>query len=222
MKPKLTTIPALAVCLAISSHVRGAVIWLETGAGRLPSTAEIVDTTEEVTSIFGNLMELTEVDMYGIFVSDPGSFSATTLGGVLNIPDPQLFLFDSSGRGVYMNDNGDGIGAQSHLEAGDPFGPTSPGLYYLAIGWFNNEPLSSLGNIFNEGSGTNGPDPIGGAEPIESWNDDVVGRVDSPTAYEIRLTGVGPFSRTPEPSSLALLGAGLCSLFVCVRRRRRF
>jgi hypothetical protein len=73
----------------------------------------------------------------------------------------------------------------------------------LAIGRFDNEPYSLSSRIFSDGVGTNGPDPVGGLLPIDSWDDNVVGRIDFPTSYRILLTGA-EFASVPEPASLTL------------------
>jgi hypothetical protein len=161
--------------------------------------------------------------LHGAWITKFHNKSAMTLDTGFSVTDPQLFLFDATGFGIYMNDEGNGLAGQSFLEAGDPLGPLSAGSYYLAIGWWDNEPFSPLGRIFEEGTGTNGPDPVGGGAAIDSWNDDVIGRLDQPTAYQIALTGVGGAAEPAvvlEPSSLALLGAGLSLALIRMRRRR--
>ena len=193
--PFLITVPALAQS------------WFETGdAGSLPSIAQAVGTPGPIDVILGNLDSLTDVDMYLFMIVDPLNFSARTIETGFSITDPQLFLFNASGLGVYMNDDGNGVAPQSFLEAGDPLGPLSAGIHYLAIGWWNNEPASFLGLVFEQGVGTNGPDPIGGAAPVFAWNDDVTGRIDLPTLYQIELTGVVGI---PEPATLWLVGLAL-------------
>jgi hypothetical protein len=115
--------------------------------------------------------------------------------------------------GVYMNDDADG--SQSMLPAASPLGPKSVGIYYLAIGWFDNEPFSTAGRIFSDSSDTNGPDPAGGGLPISYWNGDVFGRPDLPTQYEIDLTGA---NFVPEPGTVILLVLPLAAL--ALRRSR--
>jgi hypothetical protein len=172
--------------------------------------------------IVGNLSRVTEVDMFQIQITDFVNFSAKTLGGVLNVSDPQLFLFDALGRAVYMNDDDTSglFGAQSLLPAGSALGPAAAGLYYLAIGWFDNEPFSAAGRMFADGIGTNGPG-IGGASAISGWNNDALGRLDLPTAYSIQLTGASFAAPVPEPSTLLLLGSGLTGIIVWRRRSRK-
>jgi hypothetical protein len=186
--------------------------WTEVGsAGDLPATANVTAGGGPLQAILGNLLDILEVDMYLIKVANPVLFSAATEDGVFNVSDPQLFLFNDTGRALYMNDDGQGLGSQSMLPPGDPLGPLVAGLYYLAIGWYDNEPLSALGQMFVNGNGTNGPDPVGGGSPVIAWNGDVTGRQDLPTAYSIRLTGA-EFSTVPEPSTLWLVAAGVAAL----------
>jgi len=198
--------------------------WTEAGsAGNLPGTANITTGAGPLQMILGNLLDVTEVDMFQIMISDFLNFSARTLGGVLDVNDPQLFLFDALGRAVYMNDDDESgfSGSQSMLPTGSVFGPTAAGLYYLAIGWFDNEPFSAAGRMFEDGIGTNGPG-IGGASAITSWNNDAIGRPDLPTAYSIQLTGASfAVTPVPEPSTLVLLGSGLTGVIIWRRRSRK-
>src|SRR5262245_47372329 len=111
--------------------------WIESSAGNLPSTANITIGPGPLRTILGNLSTLTEVDMYQIQLTDFLNFSATTQDGPNLVDDPQLFLFNTAGLAVYMNDDGPGLGSQSMLPAGSPIGPHANGIYYLAIGWFD-------------------------------------------------------------------------------------
>ena len=220
--------PAIALCFTISfSGAARASIWTETGDARdLPGTAQIINNAGPLTQIVGNLAgtyvedNIFDVDMFRINIFNPVKFSALTVEGVTLVNDPQLFLFDWTGRGIYMNDDGTGLGSQSWLPAGGPLGPLTPGLYYLAIGWFDNEPFSELnGRIFEDLIGVAGPDLVaGGLDPVYSWNSDVTGRIDLPTGYQILLTGAG---QVPEPGTFFLFGGGIISLFGYKLRRRK-
>ena len=45
-------------------------------------------------------------DLYEIYITNPNTFSATTTGNTKKpIVDPALYLFDSSGNGLFGNDN---------------------------------------------------------------------------------------------------------------------
>jgi hypothetical protein len=205
---------AAVLALLLTAEAEAAVIWTEAGsAGRLPATAQVTTGAGVLDEIVGELRELSEVDMYAIVISDPLAFSAATVDGPLNVLDPQLFLFDDAGVGVYMND--DGAGSQSILPAAHPFGPAAAGIYYLAIGHWDNEPFSAAGRVFADGAGTNAPDALGGALPIESWNDDVVGRVDDPGSYRIVLTGAAfAAAVVSEPGTPGLVALALAAAFL--------
>lgn len=205
----------VAACASLACISAVAGTWTETGAtGRLPSTAQVAVGSGALTGIFGNLTELNEVDMYLIRITDPLGFSASTLDGIFAVPDPQLFLFNYAGYGVYTND--DGGTSQSVLPAGHISGPVTAGLYYLAIARFNNDPLSIAGSIFPSNAiDATGPELPGGAYPITSWSDDVLPIIDFETAYGIELTGA---QFIPEPGTMLLCGFGL--LAALARRRR--
>jgi hypothetical protein len=197
-------------------------------AGDLTATGQVTNGTSPLTAILGNLIDpvggdFLDIDLFQIFIFDPFGFSASTVGAPgVHVDDPQLFLFDEAGLGVFMNDDDESgtNGSQSLLPAGDPFGPLVAGLYYLAIGWFDNEPLSQTGMIFSQlnSTGTNGPG-AGGGDPLLAWDDNVTARIDLPTAYEIALTGTAP--AVPEPGTLLLLTGGIASFLVCRRTARR-
>ena len=221
---------AIAVVLGCGVPAWAGPILIESGdAGNLIATANDTTNSGVLSSILGNLSALDpsdsafDVDLYRIFIADPASFSASTVNSPgLNVSDPQLFLFDSNGMGVYMNDDDEsGLnGSQSNLPAGHAFGPASAGSYYLAIGWWNNEPMDALLNpIFEDvnGFGVNGP--AAGSGALAAWDNNVLQRLDLETAYEIRLTGVGSEATVPEPGTLVLIATGLAG--VAHRRLRK-
>ena len=160
-------------------------------------------------------------DMYQIMITNPQGFSAWTSGdqggaGGSASFDTQLWLFDINGLGVLGNDDNPG-GSPFHsgitVPADDGTGsaPAGPGLYYLAISGFNDDPLSASGAIFFQDSfdEVSGPDGPGGNSAISGW-----GGGGETGSYDIFLKGA---SFVPEPGTLGLLAAGALAL---VRRRR--
>jgi len=195
-----------ALAISMAGVSQGA-IYLESGdTGQLPGTTQAATGTGSLLEIQGTLIDGLDADMFRIWITDPASFFAMTVESPFFVSDPQLFFFDSSGAGVYMNDDGDGLGSQSALPQSHPFGPILPGVYYLAIGWFDNEPLTAAGRVFVDGTGTTGPNPMTASLPVIGWNDDFSGRIDLPVDYSILIGGV---TAIPEPSTLLLLCAGL-------------
>jgi MYXO-CTERM domain-containing protein len=201
------------------------------GAGSLPSTAENLSGDLSLSEIQGTLAFPDGVDMFEIDIVNPLDFSAYTVDtGAFGVPDPELFLFDSNGVGVYENDDASASNTQACLPSADSSnpcassrngaGPTAAGIYYLAITRSANSPLSDLGYIFSPLLSTDvvGPDPTqGGADPIIGWDNGVF---TSPNFDLVNFDIViqdTPAS-TPEPAAWTL--AVLFAAFLLVRRYR--
>jgi hypothetical protein len=188
MKRSLLSIVGAVVCVLAVTGVAGAVTVTESGdAGSLPAGAQT--TTGAVDLITGNIGGPVDEDVYKICLEGNKTFSARTEGSELF--DPQLFLFDATGRGVFAND--DFVGLQSTLPAGHPLTPSAGGVYYLAISSFFNRPVSPGGEIFGFDFDPavfpilppNGP---GGGSPVTDWTNSSA----SAGSYRITLTGTRP------------------------------
>jgi hypothetical protein len=208
----------IAVCSVLAaSPAAAAPFWFEVGdTGDLPGGAQTVfdGTTDILGSLATASFDPFDIDMYEVHITNPGAFSASTvdLPGI-NIADPQLFLFDALGRGVFMNDDDPVSGPQSAL------GPLPLGFlagsYYLAIGFWDNEPLGASGYIFDPAAPITDIVFATTTDSIIGWDSNVLLPLDAPAQYQIQLTGV------PEPGALALLATGLCAAFARARSTRR-
>lgn len=191
-------------------------IWTEIGdAGQLLLTAQVPAGSGSLTTINGAL-SFGDVDIYKIFVTGGGTFSALAQGASPSFLDPELFLFDSQGIGVYANEEifpPDPFLApgSAMLPANTSLTPIVPGQYFLAISTPFLDPISSSGSIFPclgcLPSGVFGPTGPGGASPLIGWS----GSPFSAGSYGITLTGAEFVSTTavPEPSTVLFLGIGL-------------
>ena len=141
----------------------------------LNAAASIASGMESLTSISGIIDG--DADIFKIFLTGGQTFSATTinLDTIIGIPsddllgsptdliaDPQLFLFDGSGKGIYANDDSFGF-PQATLPSGG-FSPTESGFYFLAISSSGYNPVSMGGDIFPTQPSTEifGPTGAGG------------------------------------------------------------
>jgi hypothetical protein len=204
--------------------------------GALPGTAQDI-TGLYPTEIIGSIPDTTDpflgVNMFMFDLLDPTNFSAIIVpSSPFDIPDTVLFLFDSTGRGVYMNDDISGadtfscLPSQSALSNPCPalspggVGPLAPGVYYLAISLSMNYPVSDMGEIFSPVLSTDvvGPDPTqGGADPIVGWDGNAFTSTDTDLVnYEILLTGT-----TPEPATWIMTGAAGVAIMLLRRRVKR-
>jgi hypothetical protein len=205
----------MVVTLGLTGPGRADFVWVEgqngTGdAGQLPATAQVTMAMgQPLSAIMGTLDTPADVDMFLIRISDPAHFSATTVGQPGTVFDTQLFLFDSTGRGVEANDDASLTDRRSTL--GPIAGPA--GFYYLAISAFNVDPVVPGGlRIFPDPEETItpvfglpvGPTGPGGGLPIADWT----GTGTDSGTYQIALTGADA-AVVPEPSGWLLFGMGV-------------
>lgn len=182
-------------------------------AGRLPATAQQPVGSGPLDSISGTLSAPGDVDLYRICLTGGGTFSASTLGTPGSLLDTQLFLFGAGGLGIEANDDSGGT-FRSLLPAGG-LAPATPGVYYLGISAFDddpasNSPASAAGLIFpNTFSGVVGPTGPGGGSPLADWT----GNTGESGTYSITLTGAtfcapsAVCASPPPPPPGALVGS---------------
>jgi hypothetical protein len=197
-----------AIVAVFVARTAGAATWTEIGdAGQLPGTAQVTKGTGPLTLITGHHSP-NDADAFLIRITDPATFSATT-DGLANW-DTQLFLFTPDGFGVYYNDDISASDRQSTLPVGNPNGPTTPGLYILAISEYNMKPSSTGGLIFPTiYPGVFGATGPGAGAALSTWNNDGADDAD----YAIALTGAAPAVSLGVPT-LSAWGLVLACLFL--------
>ena len=199
---RLLTAGVLAVAaLALFAAPAGAAgaTWVEDrDAAGIPPTAQTATGSGPLTRITGRITHVNDDDLFRLCLTGGGTFSAEVVPRALvgNFLDPQLFLFDHRGRGVYANDDRGPFTSPSdvdyfpRLPAHHALTPTTAGVYYLGISNFDNDPLSPRGAIFDQAvlsTDVLGPSAVGGSRPLYDWND--VGFGSTFSRYTIRLTG---------------------------------
>lgn len=203
----------LAASLLITSTAAASVIWNEQapGAGSLVATAQITldsainplsginGTLNAVNPVLGSAFY--EVDMYRIGISNFNTFSARSVSS--NPDDTSLFLFNSLGLGVYMNDDTT-TDLLAFLTAGNALGPTSNGIFYLAVALGGTEAFDDIGVAsFLAGGFTDIRGGNAAAGAIGLWTP----MFNSGTElldYSILLTGA-VVAGIPEPATIALV-----------------
>jgi hypothetical protein len=192
---------SLLAMLGAASSADADGVWVECEeAGALPEESEPTGGGGELTRIEGSLVDPNDADTYRIGIVDPGGFSAFGHGDP--VLDPQLFLLDANGMGIAANDDRanpplfDPNALFSELPVGHAlYRDLEPGVYLLAISWFDLDPHHAGLEMFPDGNnpsaadwtGVHPPTGPGGPGPLESWEGDRLGLED--IRYAIDLTG---------------------------------
>ncbi len=166
--------------------------WDETGNGG-GDAGDNIESSQKTGSnpiprIRGTIGAANDVDIYAIYIEDPSSFSASTIGSTTL--DTSLWLFDANGRGVLHNeDNPDATsGLQSRIDnRGGQI--TQPGIYYLAISLFGRRAAGCQEGLIWQTTPTRAiraPDGPEAASRLGGWT----GTTSTTGRYIITLTGV--------------------------------
>ena len=193
-----------------------AITYAESGAGTgdLPGTAEVVvGGAHNGLTIMGNLLDgrvgstPNPVDMYGFSVSQAGNYFFDTFGS--DIFDPQLFLFDSIGNGLYWNNDASITPSTTQSSFATTLGV---GNYFIAFSFYGVDPDDGIGLIFDTLNSNEGP-ALAGSGAVAQWVDAFGQTIWDRTAYSINI-------HVPEPGALALSLAALGLLAGFSRRRQ--
>jgi len=244
---KIQLIAAALFALGAAATGAHAQTWVQTDTpGNLPATAQVtqgVGALQEITGVFAfktggterTIANVSNPSLFEILIDGSAPFSATTLEEPSNLFDPQLFLFNAAGGGVYANDDASSETTNALIA---PTTSPAPGLYYLGIATYGVVPRSGAGaasDIFpntvddtsgNVGfTGLNGPKP-GATGPLTNW---FLSGSDVDTGYYgIALTGASYAApaAVPEASTAVSFGLpvllGLALLAVQARRRAKY
>ncbi len=160
----------------------------ENGGGDAGDTIETAQSTAGTfEAIRGTIGGANDVDIYAITITDPSSFSATTVGGTTI--DTALWLFDADGKGVLFNDDEpDGDSFQSRIDNRN-FVITQPGTYYLAVSVYVRRAVGCDGDLIWQATPARSirtPDGPEANSRHNGWS----GTSSSTGIYRIFLTGV--------------------------------
>lgn len=223
----LSICSTVLISLGMQGTTHAASFTETTDAGELPGTAQVLTgqpTGTALDSLSGSLSSGTDIDMFQIFLNGTTPFSATTASPGVTF-DSMLFLFDSTGKGIFANDDKAG---DSLNRAEIPATSLSAGIYYLAITTPYKNPVSAGGFIFPDSTlistSVAGPTGPGGGSPITSWNIDTTPDPD-PQNYAIALTGAQFGNAAPVPyephSALGVLILGGWGTISQLKKRKR-
>ncbi|MBW4608241.1 MAG: DVUA0089 family protein [Hassallia sp. WJT32-NPBG1] len=211
------------IAVLIPTQVKAVSFTQTKEVGETLTTAQVIPSGPlSLESISGTISQTNPANLFQIYLTGGKTFSATTKINPGSLADPQLFLFDSNGKGIYANDDESVNTKQATLPKGE-FSPTNAGIYYLGISGFDYDPVGTKGKIFSDF-----PDvpfqtvlkPSGIADGFQLEEFD--GLILDSGSYTITLTGVQSAKAIPEASSgLGLLAFGVLSTGAIASRRRQ-
>ncbi len=172
-----------------------------------------------LNTIMGSILNGLDGDFFYINITNPMTFSASTVGG--SSLDTMLYLFTQNGSPIYLNDDAaGGMSLQSTLPSGNPFGTLQIGTYIIGISLSGAEPINAGNqNLFADAlfsTDLRGP-RAGALGPVTGVRQATSGETGP---YSIFLTGAAT-SSIPEPGTLALVGLSGLGVFLAARRRLR-
>ena len=199
-------------------------------AGQTPATAQNSGLTQSNTvgqtiTILGNISGINDADVFRLTLTLPMQVQFSTMNtltatsGAPGGLDTALFLFDSTGRPIYTNDDFDGTTLQSRLPGGTSFTLTlAPGTYMIGISLSGNEPMNTNGQLVfasdaNPGS-VRGPAPSLNPTTYSNFNSGATFADNG--NYQIDITTT---AAVPEPTTVSLI-AGAVLLGAMTFRKR--
>ncbi len=159
-------------------------------AGDALATAQTPTGTDPFVSI-GGTFNTDDVDIYKIRICGGGAFNITTNTTPTGTQDTQLFMFDTNGAGVVMND--DQVGGAAGLRSTiDSTVAVPDGTYYLAVTRYDRDPLNAGGFPIWEDQpfqSVRAPDGLtnGGDITLASWTGTFTA---TNIGYELAMSGV--------------------------------
>lgn len=206
---------AMAAALVSASALAAPTVYTEgvLGTGALPVAAADVGAAEGGLKISGRLTDgkggntPNLVDMYKFNVGYAGTYFFNTQG--TSIVDTQLFLFDSSGKGLAWNNDIDLAGGNTQSAFSTFLGL---GEYYIALSFWGVDPEDDVPMALFDTINTNDGPANAGAGTVANWADFYGG-----TLWDIDDYTINAY--VPEPGALALSLAAL-ALMAGVSRRR--
>ena len=159
-------------------------------AGDTIATAQVPAGSGSLHDIGGTMDAGDTADIYKIRICDPSTFDINANTALTGTQDTQLFLFDSTGAGVEMDDDDfAGVGGlRSHLN--NSF-VTTAGIYYIAISHYDNDPTNAGATAIwadTPFAAVRAPDGLdnGGDITLAGWD----GTSATTWTYGLSLTGV--------------------------------
>ena len=197
------TLLATAIGVLFAGQALAIPITETTDAGQTLGTATTV--AANTTQINGSLSNDADLFRFGW---GGGAFYVSTSLGTLS--DTQLFLFNSSGVGIFANDDCSTSVLSSCITA-----TLAAGTYFLGISAYDLDPRNAANALLFPSTPFTGQPGPSNTSPLDHWS----GSSGDTGTYAINFRTAT--TSVPEPATLSLIGAGLLGLGVLRRRRNR-